>query len=159
MDTKSLEWQKTTESKIREAFDLFDKDKTDAVVQEEVGTIMRYLGAYPTERALVLDILPAMQNDEPTGFVSYARFEKKMLEILQTKQFEPDSSDIMLQAFKTLDSDNNGFISAEVLENLLTTKGTGFRPKELEAFLLIAKDSDTGNIYYEDYIALLTKGL
>ena len=159
MDAKSLEWQKATESKIREAFDLFDKDKTDAVVQEEVGTIMRYLGAYPTERALVLDILPAMQNDEPTGFVSYARFEKKMLEILQTKQFEPDSSDIMLQAFKTLDSDNNGFISAEVLENLLTTKGTGFRPKELEAFLLIAKDSDSGNIYYEDYIALLTKGL
>ena len=37
------------------------------MVQEEVGTIMRALGCYPTERALVLDILPEMQDDEPTG--------------------------------------------------------------------------------------------
>lgn len=31
------------------------------VVQEEVSTIMRYLGAYPTEKAMVKDILPDMQ--------------------------------------------------------------------------------------------------
>ena len=159
MDPKALDWQSKVSVKIREAFDLFDKDKSDAVVQEEVGTMMRFLGAYPTERALVLDILPAMQNDEPTGFVSYARFEKKMLEILSSKLYEPDTSDIMLQAFRILDSDNNGYLTSEIIESLLTTKGTGFRPKELEAFLLVARDHDSGNIYYEDYIALLTKGL
>lgn len=32
-----------------------------SVVQEEVSTIMRYLGAYPTEMAMVKDILPDMQ--------------------------------------------------------------------------------------------------
>jgi hypothetical protein len=58
MDPKSLDWNKVATAKIREAFDLFDKDKTDSVVQEEVGTMMRYLGAYPTERQLVLDVLP-----------------------------------------------------------------------------------------------------
>ena len=158
-DPKSAEWQKQTEAKIREAFDLFDKDKTDAVVQEEVGTMMRYLGAYPTERALVLDIIPAMQNDEPTGFVSYARFENKMLELISSRQFEADSSDIMLQAFKVLDTEDKGYLTAEVVETILTTKGTGFRPKELEQFLSVAKDPETGNIYYEDYIALLTKGM
>ena len=121
--------------------------------------MMRYLGVYPTERALVLEILPSMQNDEPTGFVSYARFEKKMLEIISTKQFEPDSSDILLQAFKTLDTENKGFLSTETVESLLTTKGTGFRPKELEAFLLVARDPDTGNVYYEDYISMLTSGI
>jgi hypothetical protein len=41
-----------------------------------------------------------MQNDEPTGFVSYSRFEAKMLEILANKTLEPDSSDIMLQVRK-----------------------------------------------------------
>ena len=125
VDTKSPEWEAMSSTKIREVFELFDKDKTEAVVQEEVGTMMRYLGAYPTERQLVLDILPgyfaniegirnckcvshfsnfyplsyraAMQNDEPTGFVNYSRFEKKMLEILRGKTLEPDSSDVMLQ--------------------------------------------------------------
>ena len=61
MDGKSQEWFDNTEAKIREVFDLFDKDKTESIVQEEVGTIMRALGAYPSERALVLEILPAMQ--------------------------------------------------------------------------------------------------
>lgn len=158
VDQKALDWQKTMQMKIREAFDLFDKDKSDAVVQEEVGTMMRYLGVYPTERALVLEVLPSMQNDEPTGFVNYARFEKKMLEIISTKQFEPDPSDIMLQAFKTLDAENKGYLTTETVESLLTTKGTGFRPKELESFLLIARDPETGNVYYEDYISLLTSG-
>ena len=58
VDTKSPEWEAMSSTKIREVFELFDKDKTEAVVQEEVGTMMRYLGAYPTERQLVLDILP-----------------------------------------------------------------------------------------------------
>ena len=157
METKSQEWIEQTEAKIREAFDLFDKDKADAIIQEEVGTVMRALGAYPTERQLVLEILPEMQDDEPTGFVSYQKFEKKMLQILATKECDPDSGDILLQAFRTIDTENTGFISAELMEELLTTKGTPFRPKELEAFLMVGKDPETGNIYYEDYVALLMK--
>jgi Ca2+-binding EF-hand superfamily protein len=157
MDTKSQEWIEQTEAKIREAFDLFDKEKADAIIQEEVGTVMRALGAFPTERALVLEILPEMQDDEPTGFVSYQKFEKKMLQILASKECDPDSGDVLLQAFRTIDTENTGFISSELLEELLTTKGTPFRPKELESFMMVAKDPETGNIYYEDYVALLMK--
>jgi len=96
METKSAEWVEQTEAKIREAFDLFDKDKADAIIQEEVGTVMRALGAYPTERQLVLEILPEVQDDEPTGFVSYQKFEKKMLSILASKECDPDSGDCTL---------------------------------------------------------------
>ena len=45
-------WYLETKKRIREAFQLFDKDRKGCVVQEEVATIMRYLGAYPTERAV-----------------------------------------------------------------------------------------------------------
>ena len=47
--------------KIKAAFKLFDRDNKDVVVKEEIGTIMRYLGAYPTEEELVTDILPQIQ--------------------------------------------------------------------------------------------------
>ena len=40
-------WYLETKKRIREAFQLFDKDRKGCVVQEEVATIMRYLGAYP----------------------------------------------------------------------------------------------------------------
>lgn len=129
MDTKNQEWIEQTEAKIREAFDLFDKDKVDAIIREEVGTVMRALGAYPTERALVLEIIPEMEDETPTGFISYKKFEKKMLQVLATKEWAPDSGDILLQAFRTIDTDNTGFLSSDMIEEFLTTKGIPFRPK------------------------------
>ena len=156
MEQKSQDWISDNEARIREAFDLFDKDKTEAIVQEEVGTVLRFLGIYPTERALVLEILPEMQDDEPTGFVSYKKFEKKVLALLASREWEPDSNELILQAFKTLDTANNGYLSADILEELLTSKGTAFRPKELEAFFNAAKDPESSNIYYEDYISILS---
>ena len=70
-----------------------------------------YLGAYPTENALNNQILPEMQDGEQTGFINYRKFEKTMLNILSTKEWEPDSSDIVLQAFRTIDTENKGYLS------------------------------------------------
>ena len=43
LTSKSAEWIEQTETKIREAFELFDKDKTDTVVQEEIGKAKIFL--------------------------------------------------------------------------------------------------------------------
>jgi hypothetical protein len=59
-EARDENWYVETKKKIREAFQLFDKDRKGCVIQEEVSTIMRYLGAYPTERAMVKEILPDM---------------------------------------------------------------------------------------------------
>jgi hypothetical protein len=45
METKSAEWIEAAEGRIKDAWDLFDKDKTDKVVQEEVER-------YPVNRSL-----------------------------------------------------------------------------------------------------------
>mmetsp|Transcript_4571 Transcript_4571/g.7396 ORF Transcript_4571/g.7396 Transcript_4571/m.7396 type:complete len:161 (-) Transcript_4571:243-725(-) len=142
--------------KIKDAFSLFDKEKKFCVIQEEVSTIMRYLGAYPTEKAMVKEILPEIQDDEPTAFVQYDRFEQKMLEILASHEWDPDPPDVILQAFRTLDPDGLGYIDASRMKELLVTKGTPFREKELDAFMTVAKDMDTARIYYEDYVALMS---
>ena len=39
MDSKNSEWVEKTEAKIREAFDLFDKDKADAIIQVIISSI------------------------------------------------------------------------------------------------------------------------
>lgn len=43
---------------IRAAFDIFDKEKTGCIIQEEVSSVMRYLNVYPSERDIVKRILP-----------------------------------------------------------------------------------------------------
>ena len=73
--------------------------------------------------------------------------------------YQPDTNETLLVAFKVLDQEKKGYIEADVMRELLITKGTPFREKELEAFMSVAKDSETGRIYYEDYIALLAQSI
>lgn len=155
MEPKSQAWIEEQESLIRDAFDLFDTDKANALMPEDVGNVMRALGAYPSESQLMKEYMPVLKDDENGGYVPHKKFEKEMLRILTTRECEPSSADAMMQAFRAIDANNTGVISAELLEELLVTKGTAFRPKEVEAFLEVAKDGETGNIYYEDYVALL----
>lgn len=143
------------EGQIRDAFDLFDTDKANALIQEDVGNAMRSLGAFPSEAQLMKEYMPVLRDDDNGGYIPYKNFEKEMLRIMASKECEPSPADLMMQAFRTIDSSNTGIVSAELLEELLVTKGTAFRPKEVEAFLDVAKDPETGNIFYEDYVALL----
>ncbi|TMW55196.1 hypothetical protein Poli38472_013087 [Pythium oligandrum] len=154
-----LDEETARKARIRLAFDMFDKEKKGCVIQEEVSTIMRYLGAFPSEKDIIKKILPEMQEDEPSTFVTYDRFEKKMLEVMYTNEYAPDTDETLLAAFRVLDADKKGYIEADVMRELLITKGTPFREKEMEAFLSVAKDPQTGRIYYEDYIALLVQAL
>ncbi|CAM9583952.1 unnamed protein product, partial [Ectocarpus sp. 13 AM-2016] len=68
-----------------------------SVVQEEVSTIMRYLGAYPSEKAMTQEILPDMQGDDVTAAVTYSSFETKMLEILASRAWDPDPPEVLLR--------------------------------------------------------------
>jgi|TARA_B110000003_G_C16480107_1_gene469233 calmodulin len=140
--------------KIEDAFALFDKEGKGCLIQEEVSTVMRYLGAFPRERDVVETVLPDMMEDEPTAFVTYEKFEKKMLEVMAQNLYEADTDDIMLAAFKAIDTDGKGYIDADRMRELLSTYGTAFRPKEIDGFMSRAKDMETGRIYYEDYIAM-----
>ncbi|ETV72385.1 hypothetical protein H257_12529 [Aphanomyces astaci] len=155
-DGSSSDMDAYLRGRIKGAFDMFDKDRKGCVIQEEVSTIMRYLGAYPSEKDIIKKILPEMQEDEPSTFVTYDRFEKKMLEVLYSHEYEPDTDETLLVAFRVLDPEKKGYIDADVMKDLLVTKGTPFREKELEGFMHVAKDGETGRVYYEDYISLLT---
>lgn len=57
-------------------------------------------------------------------------------------------------SFQAIDVDNVGFVEADYVKTLLEKMGSGFRNKELDAFLNVAKDQTTGKIYYEDYASL-----
>ena len=115
-------------------------------MQEEVSTIMRYLGVFPSERRVVESILPDMQGDEPALYVMYDKFEAKMLDILENHEDEPDMDDTLLRAFRTIDTEGLGYVEADYMKDLLEKHGTPFRAKEVDSFLSRAKDMETGRM-------------
>ena len=71
--------------------------------------------------------------------MKYERFEPKMLEILAEGDWEPDSEEVLLQAFRVFDEEGKGFIESNRLREALITKGTPFREKEIDAFLSVRR--------------------
>ena len=54
------------------------------------------------------------------------------MSILVNRQHEPDTIDVLLQAFRTVDTDNRGYIVADEFEELLKKKESApFRNKEV----------------------------
>ena len=90
----------TERRRVKEAFEFFDREGRGLLVKEEVGTIMRYLGAFPSEEDIIKTILPQMQDDEEIEHVKYEKFERYMVKVMAEREFEPASEEVLLQAFK-----------------------------------------------------------
>mmetsp|Transcript_38382 Transcript_38382/g.108561 ORF Transcript_38382/g.108561 Transcript_38382/m.108561 type:complete len:193 (-) Transcript_38382:69-647(-) len=149
---------------IKEAFSYFDKIGNSTVQQDEVGTIMRYLGQFPSESDLKDSIIPELLDNDPSrdGLVSFEAFEKMMLRDLSDHVYDPDDSETLLAAFRVLDPEGRGYIDSNLMHEHLSTRGgkaaDGFREREMSDFLEYAKDkesADSSRIYYEDYVAKL----
>eukprot|EP00320_Phaeocystis_rex_P020233 CAMPEP_0119072190 /NCGR_PEP_ID=MMETSP1178-20130426/58205_1 /TAXON_ID=33656 /ORGANISM="unid sp, Strain CCMP2000" /LENGTH=162 /DNA_ID=CAMNT_0007054177 /DNA_START=27 /DNA_END=515 /DNA_ORIENTATION=- len=148
---RKLEVQKL----VKEAFSLFDKDSKGTCDVREIGTIVRHLGICPTEIEL-RDMITEIEEEEPTGFIRFEKFERMMSRILLENQYPRDSEDKLLRAFRTLDPDNKGYIEAVKLRNLLTTHGERFSQEEIDDFLTYASDAESGLMHYEDYVMQVT---
>ena len=77
--------KKETYKNIKEGFALFDRDGKGVCDVREIGTIVRHLGICPTEIEL-RDMITEIEEEEPTGFITYVRFERMMARILLENQ-------------------------------------------------------------------------
>uniref|UniRef100_A0A7S4FQB2 EF-hand domain-containing protein n=1 Tax=Eutreptiella gymnastica TaxID=73025 RepID=A0A7S4FQB2_9EUGL len=155
--------------RIKEAFKLFERDNNGTCDVREIGTIVRSLGLNPTDQQL-RNILEEIEEDEPTGFIKYSKFEPLMLDILLTDEYRPtpkdgkempselmvrNSEDLILQAFEVFDPEKKGYLDSEQLKELLTSQGEAFSNEEVIEMLNAAADPETGFIKYDDYVATL----
>lgn len=139
---------------IQRGFALFDKDGRGHCDVREIGTIVRALGRCPSELEL-RDMITEIEEEEPTGFIRFDKFERMMLRVLMEDRFPRDTEDKLLAAFRVLDTAGKGQLDAEKLRELLTTTGEKFTSEEIDDMLAFAADKETGLVHYEDYTTLL----
>ena len=97
---------------IKEAFELFDTDKTGTIDYHELKVCMRALG-FDVKKQEVLNLMREYDR-EGSGQIEYPDF----LEIMTTKISERDPIEELSKAFKLFDEDNTGRISLRNLRRI-----------------------------------------
>ncbi|PRP85287.1 hypothetical protein PROFUN_06889 [Planoprotostelium fungivorum] len=137
----------TTEN-IEECFNIFDARKQGYLEKEQLGTVLRALGKNPTEKELK-EILEDVGSDKlDLNRVKTIYKTKKM----STPQ---DQDQPMRNAFKALDSNNNGKISEPELRQILGNLGDALSSQEVNALLREAKVDSNGGVDYNEFVSML----
>ncbi|KFH15283.1 putative centrin [Toxoplasma gondii MAS] len=134
---------------VKEAFDLFDTDKSGRIDYHELKVAMRALG-FEVKKAEVLELMREYDKQN-TGQIDYSDF----LEIMTQKILERDPAEEMAKAFKLFDDDDTGKISLKNLRRVARELGENLSDDELQAMIdEFDRDCD-GEISQEEFFAIM----
>ena len=108
-----MELSDEQKQEIREAFELFDTDKTGTIDYHELKVCMRALG-FDVKKQEVLNLMREYDR-EGAGQIEYPDF----LEIMTTKISERDPIEEISKAFKLFDEDNTGRMTFDQFNKFL----------------------------------------
>ena len=116
-----------------------------------------------------------IEEEEPTGFVRYQRFESSTLRVLQEREFVKPSEErvalalsvriqsciphvhVITDAFpQTLDVDKKGYFEIDEFKALLIEDGEKFTEDEVKQALESIVDPEFGHIVLQDYVNLIS---
>eukprot|EP00762_Andalucia_godoyi_P003924 ANDGO_05631.mRNA.1 Caltractin len=145
-----FELSEEQKQEIREAFDLFDTEKTGRIDAHEMKVAMRALG-FDVKKEQVLKLMEEFDRDG-TGSIEFSDF----LEIMTEKIAQRDPNEEVLKAFRLFDDDGTGRISLKNLRRVARELGENMTDEELQAMIdEFDKDGD-GEISADEFHAIMT---
>ncbi|KAL0213946.1 hypothetical protein P9112_006130 [Eukaryota sp. TZLM1-RC] len=139
----------TTESHLREAFNLFDKDSNGVIDFEELRCVMSSLGYKPSEAELqtMMDSVDLDKN----GVIDFSEFTA----LMTSSQPQDSEEDELRAAFNTFDKNSDGFISRDELQTMMEALGISLSESELSEMFETADTNSDGVISFEEFSCIL----
>ncbi|KIM31678.1 hypothetical protein M408DRAFT_64309 [Serendipita vermifera MAFF 305830] len=135
---------------IKEAFELFDSDKDNAIDYHELKVAMRALG-FDLKKAEVLKLL--RDHDKTNhGLMEYEDFAKIMAEKILAR----DPAEEIRRAFQLFDDDNTGKISKKNLKRVVRELNETLDDDELQAMIDEFDLDGDGEINEHEFFAIMT---
>jgi centrin-3 len=134
---------------LREAFELFDADKTGSIDLHELKVLMRALGfdvKKPEVIKLVHDVDPSN-----AGSIDYEQF----LEIMADKYAGRDPEEEIRKAFLLFDDDHSGKISLKNMKRVARELGENLSEEELQAMIDEFDRDQDGEISGEEFMYIM----
>mmetsp|Transcript_47833 Transcript_47833/g.95504 ORF Transcript_47833/g.95504 Transcript_47833/m.95504 type:complete len:157 (-) Transcript_47833:189-659(-) len=135
----------------KEAFLIFGKNGDDTIATSELGTVMRSLGANPTQ-AEVKDLIKEADAGG-SGTIDFDEFCKVMA------RQKADSEADLVEAFRMFDKDGSGFISAAEARQVMTNLGENLPEEEIDEMIREIDPEGEGQINYANFVKIMMEPL
>ena len=136
-------------AELTEAFSLFDKDG-DGTITAKNGTVMRSLEQNQTEAELQ-DMVNEVDTDH-TGTINFPEILTMMARQMNSDEREEE----IREAFRDLEKDDNGFISAAELMQVMMNLGERLTD-EVDEMVRVADIDGDGQVNYEEFVTVMTR--
>ncbi|KAJ1725672.1 Calcium-binding component of the spindle pole body (SPB) half-bridge [Coemansia erecta] len=137
---------------IREAFNLFDTKKSGYLDYFELKVAMRALG-FDLKKDEVLKLLQR-QNADDHSKISQDGFMKVAAEMISNR----NPVDEYKKAFKLIDENNTGFITANSLRRIARELGENISDEEISAMIEEFDIRGDGNIKEDEFVQIMMSG-
>ncbi len=134
---------------VREAFDLFDTDKSGSIDYHELKVAMRALG-FEVKKEEVQRIMNEYDRTN-SGEIGFDDF----MEIMTQKIADRDPTEEMMKAFRLFDDDNTGKISLKNLKRVAKELGENMSDAELQAMVDEFDRDGSGDINQDEFLAIM----
>eukprot|EP00746_Dinoflagellata_sp_MGD_P003001 gnl/MRDRNA2_/MRDRNA2_105848_c0_seq1.p1 gnl/MRDRNA2_/MRDRNA2_105848_c0~~gnl/MRDRNA2_/MRDRNA2_105848_c0_seq1.p1 ORF type:complete len:213 (+),score=60.40 gnl/MRDRNA2_/MRDRNA2_105848_c0_seq1:74-712(+) len=139
---------------FQEMFALFDIDNSGSITAEELGTVMRSMGHYPSDAEL--HAMVAKVDVDKSGAIHFDEFLQLMVTQMQESQKSSNQAEEFLEAFKTLDRDGNGYVDATELRYFMLNHGSMKLTAEEVDILMSDADVDGDcKLDFEEFIKMM----
>ncbi|CAL9772929.1 unnamed protein product [Musa acuminata subsp. burmannicoides] len=132
-------------------FCLFDKNGDGCITFEELSTVIKSLGLKPNEGEVHKMIREIDANGN--GTIEFQEFLNLMASKLNKGI---DSEDELKEAFKVFDKDQNGFISATELRNVMISLGEKLTDEEVAQMIREADLDGDGQVNFEEFVKMMS---
>ncbi|ONK64999.1 uncharacterized protein A4U43_C07F32410 [Asparagus officinalis] len=134
-----------------EALSIFDKDGDGYSMMEELATTIKSLGQTPSEEEQMHVISKIYVKGEKN--MDFAEFLNQMTR----KMKEIDAEEELREVFKVFDRDQNGYITANELRNVMISLGEKLTHEETEQMIREADLDGDGQVDYQEFVQMMEK--
>ncbi|XP_050430515.1 troponin C, isoallergen Bla g 6.0101-like [Adelges cooleyi] len=140
---------------LRKAFDTFDTEKKARITCDSINTILDMLG-HATDAATVRNIVQEIDH-QGAGTLSFDQFCTLASKFMTEEEEDSEAIKTELrEAFRLYDKEGNGYITTEVLREILSELDNNMSDEELDQMIDEIDADGSGTVDFDEFMEVMT---